>query len=329
MREHYSQQGPSQQGPSQGYRNESERQQAGGSQAQDYDRPRQRSFEDYPEQQFQQGPRGESSRMEYQSGGRGEYSQQGGWSGREPSPYRSAGGYGESEAYQPGSRQQQGYGGESGYGDYGYGDYGQGRPSTSQGYQRGRQEGRSEQGGRPYGQQAYGGEFGPSGGPSGFGSEGYGGSQGYAYGSPSSGSSSYGQQQSGPQFGQFGGQPGQIGRTRKGPKDYIRSDERLREAVCERLSEESSVDVSEVSVDVKNGCVTLEGTVPERRMKYAIEDVADSCWGVKDVENHVRVQSSRFGEEAASGQRSAASASSGSTKGSEQTKGRGKEEQTH
>lgn len=24
-------------------------------------------------------------------------------------------------------------------------------------------------------------------------------------------------------------------------------------------------------------------------MKYAIEDVADSCWGVKDVENQVRV----------------------------------------
>lgn len=42
-------------------------------------------------------------------------------------------------------------------------------------------------------------------------------------------------------------------------------------------------------------------------MKYAIEDVADSCWGVKDVENHVRVQSSYFGEEAASGQRLAAS----------------------
>jgi hypothetical protein len=41
--------------------------------------------------------------------------------------------------------------------------------------------------------------------------------------------------------------------------------------------------------------VTLEGTVPERQMKYAIEDVVDRCWGVQDVENYIRVQPPRHG----------------------------------
>jgi hypothetical protein len=49
------------------------------------------------------------------------------------------------------------------------------------------------------------------------------------------------------------------------------------------------LDASEVSIEVKDGKVTLEGTVPERRMKHAIEDMADACPGVSDVENRLRV----------------------------------------
>jgi BON domain len=40
---------------------------------------------------------------------------------------------------------------------------------------------------------------------------------------------------------------------------------------------------------VSGGRVILEGTVPDRRMKHAIEDVADATSGVNDVENRVRV----------------------------------------
>ena len=91
---------------------------------------------------------------------------------------------------------------------------------------------------------------------------------------------------------QYRGMPlwSDVGRGRQGPKGYSRSDERLREVVCERLMQDQSLDVSEVSVNVSDGCVRLEGTVPERYMKHVIEDVADSCWGVKDIENHLRIR---------------------------------------
>lgn len=75
-----------------------------------------------------------------------------------------------------------------------------------------------------------------------------------------------------------------------GPKGYQRSDERLREDISERLMEARDIDSSEVTVKVSAAKVTLEGTVPERRMKHAIEDLVDACPGVQDIENRIRVQ---------------------------------------
>ncbi|MGK8206052.1 BON domain-containing protein [Burkholderia cenocepacia] len=79
-------------------------------------------------------------------------------------------------------------------------------------------------------------------------------------------------------------------RRRRGPKGYTRSDERIREDVCERLAHAFEIDVSDVSVQVQEGCVTLDGTVPARWMKHGIEDLADDCLGVRDVDNRVRVR---------------------------------------
>jgi hypothetical protein len=78
-------------------------------------------------------------------------------------------------------------------------------------------------------------------------------------------------------------------RARRGPKGYERSDERLREDICERLMWSDDIDASEVSVEVRAGVVMLDGAVPERSMKHAIEDVVDACLGVKDIENRIRV----------------------------------------
>ena len=75
----------------------------------------------------------------------------------------------------------------------------------------------------------------------------------------------------------------------RGPRSYRRSDERIREDICESLIREDRVDVSEVTVDVEDGVVTLEGHVPVRRMRYLIEDVAAACRGVTDVNNRIRV----------------------------------------
>jgi osmotically-inducible protein OsmY len=41
---------------------------------------------------------------------------------------------------------------------------------------------------------------------------------------------------------------------------------------------------------VADGRVTLDGTVPDRYMKHAIEDLVDECPGVQDIDNRVRVQ---------------------------------------
>jgi hypothetical protein len=87
----------------------------------------------------------------------------------------------------------------------------------------------------------------------------------------------------------------------RGPKGYKRSDERIREDICERLMH-SDLDASDVTVDVRDGKVMLEGTVPERRMKHAMEDIAEQCFGVTDVDNNVRV-SRREGERSWTGRR--------------------------
>jgi osmotically-inducible protein OsmY len=73
----------------------------------------------------------------------------------------------------------------------------------------------------------------------------------------------------------------------RGPRGYRRSDERIYEDVCEALIREERVDVSEVTVEVKDGLVTLGGHVPVRRMRYIIEDVAAGCRGVEDVDNRI------------------------------------------
>jgi len=75
-----------------------------------------------------------------------------------------------------------------------------------------------------------------------------------------------------------------------GPKGYQRSDERLREDISERLMEARYIDSSDVTVEVSGAKVVLEGTVPERRMKHAIEDLVDACPGVQDIENRIRVK---------------------------------------
>ncbi|MCW5851474.1 MAG: BON domain-containing protein [Anaerolineae bacterium] len=96
------------------------------------------------------------------------------------------------------------------------------------------------------------------------------------------------------EHGQGQGQPSWATRgpqTGRGPKNYQRSDERILEDVCERLTQHGQVDASEIEVRVENGAVTLSGTVDSRQAKHMAEDAADSVSGVRDVHNQLRVQS--------------------------------------
>ncbi len=75
----------------------------------------------------------------------------------------------------------------------------------------------------------------------------------------------------------------------KGPKDYQRSEERIREDVCDRLSDDDRVDASHIQVQVQKNEVILTGNVSNRDEKRRAEDLVDSISGVRNVENRIRV----------------------------------------
>ena len=79
----------------------------------------------------------------------------------------------------------------------------------------------------------------------------------------------------------------------RGPKNYQRSDERIREDVCERLTADDDIDASDLEVTVAAGVVTLSGEVDHRHDKRRAEDIAESVRGVRDVENHIRIATDR------------------------------------
>ena len=76
----------------------------------------------------------------------------------------------------------------------------------------------------------------------------------------------------------------------RGPKSYVRSDERIREDVNDRLTDDPHLDASEIEVTVENREVTLSGHVNSRFEKRHAEDLAESVSGVSHVQNNLRVQ---------------------------------------
>jgi osmotically-inducible protein OsmY len=86
-------------------------------------------------------------------------------------------------------------------------------------------------------------------------------------------------------------------RTGNAPKGYKRSDERIREDVCDRLSDRWDVDSRSIEVSVSNGEVTLTGCVPERTMKFRAESISDGVSGVSEVHNQLRVQQPPNGDQ--------------------------------
>ena len=75
----------------------------------------------------------------------------------------------------------------------------------------------------------------------------------------------------------------------RGPKDYSRSDDRIREDVCERLADDSHLDASAIEVAVESGDVTLTGTVDSRRSRQHAEDLAGRIRGVTGVHSSLRI----------------------------------------
>jgi hypothetical protein len=164
-----------------------------------------------------------------------------------------------------GGRQYEG-GGGYGYGRQGY------TPAQTEGYYRTRPT--TEQSGIGYA----GGQYARSGVDYGYGGLGYTGGPRPMGQGPGIGYA--GRENRGEPTGQYSG---------RGPRNYMRSDERIQEDVCHRLTEDPAVDASNIEVVVSNREVTLLGTVPSREQRRRAEECAEQVAGVAHVQNNTRV----------------------------------------
>jgi osmotically-inducible protein OsmY len=76
----------------------------------------------------------------------------------------------------------------------------------------------------------------------------------------------------------------------QGPQGYRRSEDRIKEDVCERMQQHGYLDASNIQIDVEDGEVTLSGTVQNRWSKRTADDIAASVNGVRDVHNRLSLQ---------------------------------------
>lgn len=79
----------------------------------------------------------------------------------------------------------------------------------------------------------------------------------------------------------------------RGPKGYRRSDERLQEMVCDRLTDDPRIDASDIAVEVRDQIVRLTGSVDDRRTKYDVEELVERC-GASEIDNQLRVRTNRW-----------------------------------
>lgn len=75
----------------------------------------------------------------------------------------------------------------------------------------------------------------------------------------------------------------------KGPRNWKKSDETLREEVCEALYESGFLDASDIDVKVEGGLVFLRGSVESRTAKREAERCAEEVNGIHDIQNELKV----------------------------------------
>jgi osmotically-inducible protein OsmY len=76
----------------------------------------------------------------------------------------------------------------------------------------------------------------------------------------------------------------------RGPRGYQRGDERIREDICDRLTEDPRIDASDIEVQVSSAEVTLNGSVRTRDEKHFTEHVVERIMGVREVNNNLKVR---------------------------------------
>ena len=79
----------------------------------------------------------------------------------------------------------------------------------------------------------------------------------------------------------------EMGHRGHGPKNYRRSDERIREEVCELLTRLDGVDARYIDVVVEGGAVTLVGSVASHTMKVIALEAVAATHGVTHVNDRL------------------------------------------
>jgi len=67
-------------------------------------------------------------------------------------------------------------------------------------------------------------------------------------------------------------------------------EDRIREDVCDRLTDDGGIDASDIEVSVSGTEVTLGGIVPSRHQRRRAEICAERVSGVSHVQNNMRVK---------------------------------------
>jgi osmotically-inducible protein OsmY len=80
----------------------------------------------------------------------------------------------------------------------------------------------------------------------------------------------------------------------KGPRNYQRSQERIKEDVCDRLTDDDMLDATDIDIEVRGDEVILTGYVNNRMQKRRAEDLAEAVSGVHNVENRIHVGQRKY-----------------------------------
>ena len=75
-----------------------------------------------------------------------------------------------------------------------------------------------------------------------------------------------------------------------GPRDWRKSDERLREEVCEALAADPWLDARDLNVGVDEAEVVLSGVAPCLEARDRAQDIASRVVGVRAVHNFVGIK---------------------------------------
>jgi osmotically-inducible protein OsmY len=75
----------------------------------------------------------------------------------------------------------------------------------------------------------------------------------------------------------------------RGPRGWVRSDERILDELCERIVR-AGVDASDLAVDVERGEVSLAGDLGTREERRIVVDLAERILGVTAVTADIRVR---------------------------------------